>query len=76
MNRDHIKDAIENAVPFTIRMADGIEHHVPHSDYISLPPKGNLVIVYDDKGRFSMLPMRTMTALTGMTSRSDDPPGT
>lgn len=65
MNRDHIKKAIAESIPFTIRMADGVEHHVPHPDYISVPPKGNLVVVWDDEGMFSMLPMRTMTALTG-----------
>jgi hypothetical protein len=44
-------------------MADGKEYSVPHRDYISIPPKGSYVIVFDDHGRFSVLPLLTMTGL-------------
>ena len=50
-------------------MADGREYEVPHKDYISLPPKGMFVIVYDDRGHVFMLPVRTMTAVV----RKDEP---
>jgi hypothetical protein len=44
-------------------MADGKEYLVPHRDYISIPPRGVYVIVYDDKGHFTVLPLLTMTGL-------------
>ena len=44
-------------------MADGKEYPVPHRDYISLPPKASYVIVYDDQGHFTVLPLLTMTGL-------------
>ncbi|MBL9136454.1 MAG: hypothetical protein JNK85_11325 [Verrucomicrobiales bacterium] len=44
-------------------MADGREYRVPHRDYISLPPKAAYVIVYDDDGHFTVLPLLTMTGL-------------
>jgi len=44
-------------------MADGREYSVPHRDYISLPPRGSYVIVYDNNGRFTVLPLLTMTGL-------------
>jgi hypothetical protein len=46
-----------------LHMADGKEYQVPHPDYISLPPKASYVIVYDDHGRFTVLPLLTMTGL-------------
>jgi len=38
MNLSQIEAAVERNLPFTLRMADGKEYHVPHRDYISLPP--------------------------------------
>jgi hypothetical protein len=49
-------------------MADGKEYPVPHRDYISLPPKASCVIVYDDVGRFTVLPLLTMTGLESTTA--------
>jgi len=44
-------------------MGDGKEFPVPHRDYISLPSNASYVIVYDDQGNFSVLPLLTMTGL-------------
>ena len=44
-------------------MADGNEYSVPHSDYISVSPKGTFVTVYDDDEQFYILPLLTMTGL-------------
>ena len=63
MNRDQIIAAVESNQPFTILMADGREYRVPHKDYISLPPRGAFVIVYNDAGGAVMLPLLTMTGL-------------
>ena len=63
MTRDQIESAVASGVPFTLRMADGKEYRVPHPDYISFPPKAPYVIVYDDVGHFTVLPLLTMTGL-------------
>jgi hypothetical protein len=43
---------------------------VPHSDYISLPPKASYVIVYDNAGHFTVLPLLTMTGLQSKVSEA------
>ena len=63
MTREQVESAVANGKPFTLRMADGKEYRVPHRDYISLPPKASYVIVYDDQGHFTVLPLLTMTGL-------------
>ncbi len=63
MTRTQIESAVASGVPFKLRMADGKEYPVPHRDYISLPPKAPYVIVYDDTGRYNVLPLLTMTGL-------------
>lgn len=63
MTREQVQSAAASGIPFTLRMADGKEYSVPHRDYISIPPRGLYVIVYDDQGRFTVLPLPTMTGL-------------
>ena len=63
MTRKQIESAVASGRPFTLRMADGKEYPVPHPDHISLPPNASYVIVYDDEGRFTVLPLLTMTGL-------------
>ncbi len=63
MTRDQIESAVASGIPFTLCMADGKEYPVPHRDYLSLPPKASYVIVYDDEGRYTVLPLLTMTGL-------------
>jgi hypothetical protein len=63
MTREQVESAAASGIPFTLRMADGKEYPVPHRDYISIPPRGSYVIVYDDHGRFNVLPLLTMTGL-------------
>ena len=64
MNRSQIESALERNVPFSLRMADGKEYNVPHRDYISLPPRGPFVVVYDDAEHVFVLPLLTMTGLS------------
>lgn len=33
--------------PFTVHLADGRSHRVPHRDYLSMSPGGRTVIVYE-----------------------------
>lgn len=63
MTREQVANAVGSGLPFVLRMADGKEYSVPHPDYISIPPKASYVIVYDDKGAFTVLPLLTMTGL-------------
>ena len=56
MTRRQIESAIESGVPFALRMADGKEYVVPHSDYIWLPPNASYVLVHKDDGHFKVLP--------------------
>ncbi len=51
-------------------MADGKKYLVPHPDHISLPPNASYVIVYDDEGRFTVLPFLTMTGLESKVSEA------
>jgi hypothetical protein len=34
--------------PYEIRMASGERYVVPHSDFVSISPRGSIVIVFDD----------------------------
>jgi hypothetical protein len=64
MNRSQIEPTVERNLPFTLRMTDGKEYHVPHPDYISSPPRGAFVVVYDEQEHVFVLPLLTMTGLT------------
>lgn len=65
MSRSQVEAAIRSGEPFSIRMADGKEYHVPHHDYISLSPKGTFATVYDDDEGYYILPLLTMTGIAG-----------
>jgi hypothetical protein len=72
MTREQVESAVARGVPFSLRMADGREYPVPHRDYISLPPKAPYVIVYDDAGHFTVLPLLTMTGLESTVSGAEE----
>jgi hypothetical protein len=63
VTRKQIENAVASGLPFTLRMADSKEYTVPHRDHISLAPNASYVIVYDDEGGFTVLPLLTMTGL-------------
>jgi hypothetical protein len=68
MNIAQIEKAVERGVPFKLKVADGDEFPVPHADYIFLPPKNaekrTYVMVHNDRGFASVLPLLTITSLT------------
>jgi hypothetical protein len=70
MTRKQIESAVASGIPFTLRMAGGKEYAVSHPDHISLPPNASYVIVYDDEGRFTVLPLLTMTGLESKVSEA------
>lgn len=68
VTRKQIESAVASGLPFTLRVADGKEYPVPHPDHISLPPNASYVIVYEDEGHFTVLPLLTMTGLESRVS--------
>ncbi len=42
-------------VPFSVRTSDGREYSVPKVDHAYITPRGNRVIVTDDKGTVAIL---------------------
>jgi hypothetical protein len=42
-------------VPFSVRTSDGQEYSVPTVDHAYITPRGNRVIVTDDKGTVAIL---------------------
>jgi hypothetical protein len=71
MNRSQIESALERNLPFSLRMADGRGYQVPHRDYISFPPRGAFVVVYDDAEHVFVLPLLTMTGLAYQSESSN-----
>ena len=71
MTRKQIESAVASGMPFILRMADGKEYPVPHPDHISLPPNASYVIVYDNDGGYSVLPLLTMTGLESKLAETD-----
>lgn len=68
MNIQQIEEAVHRGLPFKLKVADGDAVSVPHPDYIFLPPKSapmrTYVMVHNDKGYASILPLLTITSLT------------
>ena len=62
MNREHIIRAVDEGIPFVIRMADGGEYKVANRYLISVGQKA--VIVTDEHEFPSVLPFLTITGLT------------
>ena len=71
MNIAQIEEAVQRGLPFRLKVADGDEFPVPHPDYIFLPPttsaRRTFVMVHNDQGFASILPLLTITSLTFQT---------
>ena len=68
MNIAQIEEAVHRGVPFRLKVADEDEYRVSHPEYVFLPPKTSAkrtyIVVYNDEGFASILPLLTMTSLT------------
>ncbi len=68
MNIAQIEEAVHRGITFKLKVADGDEYHVPHADYIFLPPRTaerrTYVMIHNDAGFASILPLLTITNLT------------
>jgi hypothetical protein len=54
---DEIRKQLDRVpfVPFSVRTSDGHEYSVPTVDHAFITPRGNRVIVIDDKGTVAIL---------------------
>lgn len=54
---DEIRKRLDGVpfVPFSVRTSDGPEYSVPTVDHAYITPRGNRVIVTDDKGTVAIL---------------------
>ncbi len=59
--------------PFTIHMADGRSHRIPHRDYLSMSPGGRIVVVYgnDDAARIIDLLLVTELSIDKLAGQVD-----
>ena len=68
MDLEQIEAAVRSGESFALKVADGDSYEVPHPDYLFLPPKGSkrrsYVVIHDDKGFGSFLPLLAITSLT------------
>lgn len=65
MTVEHLRHAREANpfIPFTIHMADGRSHDIPHRDYLSISPNGRIVIVYSEDEAWSFIDLLLVTEL-------------
>ena len=62
MTRDQIQTAINEGIPFEIRMADGARYRVRERYQVAVGRTS--VVVFDKKDLAHILPLLTMTGLT------------
>ena len=62
MTRDQIQTAINEGIPFEIKMADGAKYRVRERYQVAVGRTS--VVVLDDKDLAHVLPMLTMTGIT------------
>jgi len=65
MRSESIREAIgaEPFHPFTLRMADGREYHVPHPEFAFLTPEGRTAMVVGKDDVVTLLDVMLITAL-------------
>ena len=49
--------------PFTIRMADGRQFHIPHPDFLSMSPSGRTAVIFHPDDSASIVDLLLMTEL-------------
>jgi hypothetical protein len=62
MTRDQIQMAINEGIPFEIKMADGAKYRIRERYQVAVGRTS--VVVIDDKDLAHVLPMLTMTGIT------------
>ncbi len=62
MTRDQIQTAIDEGIPFEVKMADGAKYRVRERFQVAVGRTS--VVVIDEKDLAHILPMLTMTGIT------------
>ena len=62
MTRDQIQTAINEGIPFEIRMADGVKYRVKERYQVAVGKTS--LVVFDHKDLAHILPMLTITGIT------------
>ena len=62
MTRDQVEIAINEGIPFVIKMADGEKHEV--NDRLQVALGKTQVVVLDKEGLAHVLPLLTMTGIS------------
>ncbi|RME91737.1 MAG: hypothetical protein D6766_11355 [Verrucomicrobia bacterium] len=62
MTREQVQTAIDEGIPFEIRMADGMKYRVRERYQVAVGKTA--VVVFDDKDLVHVLPLLTMTGIT------------
>lgn len=50
-----IRNSMNPFTPFSIKLSDGSNFHVPHADYIMFPPNENHIIIGDKHGGIHLI---------------------
>ena len=65
MTRTALEVALQKNKPFTLHLADGSSHPVPHRDHLSLAPSGiGELVLWEDDGAFHIISLLTITKLS------------
>ena len=68
MTRNTVLTAINEGIPFAIRMADGQKYEVRDRYSIAVAPTN--VVVLDAKGQAHVLPLLTMTGISYLSAKN------
>lgn len=65
MNLDYLRELHHppHFKPITLSVADGRKFNVPHPDFLSIDPAGQVVIVFGEKGGFSVIDSELIAAV-------------
>ncbi len=65
MTTEHLRSTLRASpfMPFTIRMADGRVCHVPHPDFVWIPPSSRMVFIHSPDKSYSIVDLLLMTEL-------------
>ena len=62
MTIDHVKVALNEGIPFVVKMADGRKYAVTDRHQVALGP--TYIMLVDEKDLPHILPLRTMTGIS------------
>ena len=66
MTLEHIREVRDSIPfkPFTIHLADGRSHRVPHRDFLLLPPSGRIMFLHQIDESFRIIDLLLVTEVS------------